>query len=189
MTTYGDIRHGVQFSLAYEEAMGASPVDYAMLETFELRHSGFRNSDGSLFIPRIVNNFEDIVATLEDDAPANAGELVTFTAMPVTSGGLDESDSGQAPSISVSFDGVGPLIVQQLDYALEGTEPVYITIRVYASNDMAAPAFTPVLHLTIRDVTVSETKVTARATFYDPSNLGFPRQEYSRLRYPGLTAR
>jgi len=189
MTTYGDVRHGVQFSVAYEEAMGAASVEYAMLETFELRHSGFQNADGTTFVPRIVNNFEDIDAQLEADAPVNPGEIVTFTAMPVTSGGLDENDSNAAPSISVSFDGVSPLIVEQLDYALNGIEPVYLTIRVYASNDLSAPAFMPVLHLTLRDVNVTETKVTARATFYDPSNLGFPRQEYSRLRYPGLTAK
>ena len=43
--------------------------------------------------------------------------------------------------------------------------------------------------MTLRDVQVTDTKVTARAVFYDPSNRGFPRQEYSTALYPGLTAR
>lgn len=189
MTTYTAARHGVAFSVAYEEATGAKPIDYAMLDCYELRHSGFLDEHGALYVPRIVNNMEDIEATLEADAPANPGETVTFVAMPVSAGGLDESDSGQAPALSISFDGVSPLIVQQLDYALEGLEPVFMSVRVYASNDFAAPAFMPVLHLTLRDVSVTETKVTARATFYDPTNLGFPRKEYSRFRYPGLTAK
>lgn len=185
-TEYGTVRHGVAYSVAYEEAMGSVPIDYVMLETFELRHSGFRQ-DGLLFVPRIVNNFENIQARLENDAPANPGEYVRFVAMPVSVGGLDETDSSQAPALSVSFDGVSPLIVEQLDYALNGIEPIFMTVRVYASNDLSAPAFKPVIHLTLRDVTVTETKVTTNATFYDPSNRAFPKETYTSARYPGLT--
>lgn len=185
-TPYGPTRHGVAYSEAYQEAMGSVPTSYAMLECFELRHPGFMQ-DGVLFVPRIVNNFEDIQAKLEDDAPANPGEYVTFIAMPVSIGGLDETDASQAPALSVSFDGVSPLIVEQLDYALNGLDPVFLTVRVYASNDLTAPAFKPVLHLTLRDVTVTETKVTTNATFYDPSNRAFPKQTYTSALYPGLT--
>lgn len=189
MATYSAARHGVTFSQAYEEAMAMAKLDYVMIDCYELRHSGFKNADGTLYVPRIANNYDDVVATLEGDAPANPGETVTFIALPVTAGGMDESDSGQAPALTISFDGVSPLIVQQLDYALDGLEPIQISVRIYASNDFTAPAFLPVLHLTLRDVSISETKVTARATFYDPSNHGFPKQEFTQRRYPGLSSR
>lgn len=182
-------RHGVSFTAAYEEAMGVAPIEYAMLDCYELRHSGFVDGFGAPFIPRVVNDFQDMTAKLEANAPANAGELVTFTAMAISAGGLDESDNSQAPSISLAFDGVSPLLVTQLDYAIQGLEPVNLTVRVYASNDLMQPAFTPVIHLILRDVTVTETRVTAKAAFYDPSNRGFPRVEYTSKRYPGLSSR
>ena len=43
--------------------------------------------------------------------------------------------------------------------------------------------------MTLREVLVTDTRVTAKAVFYDPSNRGFPRQEYTADLYPGLSAR
>ena len=65
----------------------------------------------------------------------------------------------------------------------------FFTERIYASDDLSGPAVTPVLTMTLRDVVVTDTRVTAKAVFYDPSNRGFPKQEYTTAQYPGLTAR
>jgi len=80
------------------------------------------------------------------------------------------------------------LLRQQLDYAIATLVPVTVTERIYASDDLSAPAVTPVLTMTLRNVIVTDTKVTASATFYDPSNRGFPKQEYTTAQYPGLSA-
>ncbi len=189
MPDYLDPINGVAFSQAYAEAIAVAPVGRVMLATYELRHPAFVDASGALYAVRIVNDHADLVATLEDTAEVDAGEDVTFTALPVEVSGPDESDSGQAPAITFAIDGVSQLLVQQLDYALATLQPVIITERVYASDDLSAPAVQPVLTLTLRDVVVTDTRVSGQAVFYDPSNRGFPKQEYTAAAYPALVAR
>lgn len=188
MPTFKPPINGVAFSAAYAEAIAIAPISRVMLATYELRHPGFLQ-DGALFTPRIVSDHADLTAKLEATAPINASTYVTFTALPVEVTGPEESESGIAPSISLAIDGVSQLLVQQLDYALASLVPVSITERVFASDDLTGPAVSPVLTMTLRDVGVTDTRVTAKAVFYDPSNRGFPRKEYTTPEYPGLTAR
>ena len=181
--------NGVAFSAAYAEAIAIARIDRVMLATYELRHPSFVDANGALYAIRIVNDHADLTAQLEATAPVNPSTYVTFTALPVEVSGPDESDSGQTPAITFAIDGVSQLLVQQLDLALSALVPVTVTERIYASDDLSGPAVTPVLTMTLRDVQVTDTRVTAKAVFYDPSNRGFPRQEYLTAQYPGLTAR
>ncbi len=182
--------NGVSFSTAYAEAIATARIDRVMLATYELRHPSFVDpATGGLYAVRIVNDYADLTATLEVTAPVDAGAAVLFTALPVEVSGPDESDSGTAPAITLAIDGVSQILVKQLDYALSTLVPVTVTERIYASDDLSGPAVTPVLTMTLRDVKVTDTRVTARAVFYDPSNRGFPRQEYTQDYYPGLNAR
>lgn len=177
-------------SEAFAEAISIARVDRVMLPTYELRHPSFIDpATGATYAVRIVNNQEDLVAKLEATAPMDAGAYVTFTALPVEVSGPDETDSGTTPAISFAVDGVSQLLVQQLDYALATLVPVTVTERIYASDDLSGPAVSPVLTMTLRDVVVTDTRVSANAVFYDPSNVGFPKQEYTTDQYPGLQAR
>lgn len=189
MPTMLPARNGVAFSVAYAEAIAVAPVTRVILETLELRHSAFKDDDGSPFGVRIVNDHQDLVATLEATAPMNPSTAVTFKACPVQVQGPDETDSAEAPYIQLSIDGVSRILVEQLDYAIATLEPVLLTVRVFASDDTSGPAILPVTTMTLRDVRVSETRVTAKATFHDPTNRGFPRAEYTSDLYPGLAAR
>jgi Domain of unknown function (DUF1833) len=189
MPTLQPPRNGVAFSEAYAEAMAHAPIARAMLATYELRHPAFTDDAGHPAAIRIVNDHADLVATLESDAPMDPGATVTFVALPVEVSGPDEDDSGSAPTISISIDGVSQLVVQQLDAALLALDPVTITERIYASDDTTGPAVSPVMTMTLREVMVTDTQVTAKALFYDPSNRSFPRREYTLDAYPGLTAR
>lgn len=190
MPTFNPAVNGVAFSVAYNEAIATARVDRVMLATYELRHPAFVDPvTGLLYAARIVNDYADLVATLEASAPLNPSTAVTFTALPVEVSGPDESDSGATPSITIAIDGVSQLLVQQLDQAITTLVPVTVTERIYASDDLSGPATTPVLTMTLRDVIVTDTRVTAKAVFYDPSNVGFPRREYTSAEYPGLTAR
>lgn len=189
MPTFQDPLNGVSFSDAYAEAIATARIDRVMLPTYELRHPNFVDDNGDLYAVRIVNDHADLTATLEDTAEVNAGEEVLFTACPIEVSGPDESDSGSAPAITFSIDGVSQVLVQQLDRALLSLQPVTITERIYASDDTSGPAVTPVLTMTLREVTVTDTRVSAKAMFFDPSNRGFPRQEYTQEQYPGLSAR
>ena len=190
MPTFTPPVNGVSFSAAYAEAIAVAPITRVMLPTYELRHPSFIDpATGLLYAIRIVNDHADLTATLEATAPVNPSTAVMFTALPVEISGPDESDSGTAPSITFTIDGVSQLLVQQLDYALAGLVPVTVTERIYASDDLSGPAVTPVVTMTLRDVLITDTRVTAKAVFYDPSNRGFPKQEYTTAQYPGLTAR
>lgn len=189
MPTFSSPINGVAFSAAYAEAISIAPVTRVMLATYELRHPNFIDANGVLYAVRIVNDHADLTATLEATAPVDPSTAVLFTALPIEVSGPDESDAGQTPAITFAIDGVSQLLVQQLDYALATLVPVTVTERIYASDDLSGPAVTPVLTMTLRDVQVTDTRVTAKAVFYDPSNRGFPRQEYTTPLYPGLTAR
>ena len=189
MPTYQDPVNGVAFSEAYAEAIATARIDRVMLATYELRHPAFEDENGDPMAVRIVNDHADLTATLEATAPMDPGTAVLFTALLVEVSGPDEADGGQAPAIMFAVDGVSQLLVAQLDRALSALDPVTVTERIYASDDLTAPAVTPVLTMTLRDVQVTETRVTARAVFYDPSNRGFPKQEYTQAQYPGLSAR
>lgn len=184
MPTYLPKRNGVSLSEAYAEAAARAPVNRVMLATYELRHTEF---DEPI---RIVNDFNDLTATLESpDGGDTPGDTVVFTAMPVDVAGPDETDSNEAPSIRFSIDGVSRQIAELLDEAVQSFEFIYITERIYASDDTSGPAVLPTLTLVLRDVEVTEKRVTASASFYDPTNRGFPRKEYTPEEYPGLSAR
>lgn len=177
MPTYLDAQHGVSLSEAYAEAAASAPAERLMHYTYELSHP--------LFDERIciVNDFENLTATLE------GGDTVDFIACPVDVVGPDESDARKSPTISVKIDGVSSIVVGQLDKALGSLDKITITERVYASDDLSAPAVMPPLTLTLISVDVGETSVTAEAGFSDPVNLGFPAKEYTMREYPGMAAR
>jgi hypothetical protein len=188
MPEYLPALHGVSFSEAAAEAI-AVDHERVLLTCIELRHSEFVDDDGEPYAIRIVADNEDFEATLEDGAPMDAGETVTFKAVPLQISGPDETDSSEAPMLRVAIDGISALVVPQLDLAVQTLEPVMMTIRLYAADDPSGPAMMPVMPpMVLRDVEVGETQVTASASFADPANRGFPRRDYLLTEYPGLGA-
>lgn len=176
MPVYLDQQHGVSLSEAYAEAAASAPAHRAMLATYEL----YSPTIGSIYI---VNDHQPFTATLEDSSE------VEFVACPVEVVGAEESDDGRSPLVTVRIDGVSSLIVAQLEMAVGVMEKLTLTERIYASDDPSGPAVMPPLVLTLKEVEVSETTVTARAGFTDPVNRAFPGKEYLSREYPGLTAR
>jgi hypothetical protein len=181
--------NGLRISAAYAEAMASAPITRVMLSTYEFNHPNFRDTLGAVESIRIVNDFTDLVATIEAGAPMDAGTEVTFTAVPCTVTGPGEGDTGEAQVISLTVDGVSGELAAQLDLALGSNVPVTVLERIYASDDLAGPAQLPVLEMILRNVNVSDVSVTAQPTFFDASNSTFPRTEYSKAEYPGLSAR
>lgn len=180
MPNYLDSQHGVSMSEAYAEAAASAPVHRVMLSTYELNHPSF---DKPLYI---VNDFENFSATLEPDG---GGGLVDFVACPVQVIGPEESDSQKAPTVQIRIDGVSALICKQMDLAAQSMDRITLVERIYASDDPSAPAIMPPLRLTLKNVQVGETTVTAEAGFADPVNRGFPSKDYLAREYPGLSAR
>lgn len=177
MPHYMDKRHGVTLAQAYAEAAASAPAHRSIIFTYELTHPSFEARIC------IVNAFEGITATAED------GTQIDFVACPVQVIPPAENDAAEAPSITVSIDGVSAAVAEQLEAAAKTHDLIKITERIYVSDDLSAPAVLPPLSLTLQTVTITATRVTAQARFTDPINRGFPRKDYLPREYPGLTAR
>lgn len=177
MPHYMDKRHGVTLADAYAEAAASAPAHRSIIYTYELTHPSFESRIC------IVNAFEGITATTEN------GESVDFVACPVQVIPPPENDNAEAPSITVSIDGVSAAVAEQLESAAKTYDLIKITERIYVSDDLSAPAVLPPLSLTLQSVSITATRVTAQARFTDPINRGFPRKDYLPREYPGLTAR
>jgi len=186
MTTYLDPVNGSRISQAYAEAMSSAPITRVMVATYEFRHPNFL--EGGVVTPiRVVNDFTNIRAKLESAAPVGADTFVEFTAMPVSVNGPEEGDTSSVPSLSINVDGVSGHIAEQLDEALLSATPVEVTERIYASDDLTAPARMPPITMILRTINVTDVTVSAQASFYDPANNAFPRKEYTLAEHPGLS--
>ncbi|MGC4075466.1 MAG: DUF1833 family protein [Rubrivivax sp.] len=195
MPTYQPKRNGVAFSVAHAEAIATS-TDDAIFDTLEFRHPAFLDENGANFPVRLVRDHADLVATLEADAPVNPGAAVTFKACPFDAQLPNETDGADARALTLQIDGVSQLLVQQLDRAIgddDSVSPpvalVNLTYRPFVASDLSGPAMLPVIHMELRDVRVTDLRVTARAIFFDPANRGFPAREYTAAEYPSLNVR
>lgn len=183
MPTYLPPLRGVSLSEAEAEAATIAPVGRVPLDALEFYHPNFDAP------ARVVNDKANLVATLEADAPRNAGEEVTFIAVGVEVVWPSETDDASAPKLQLRLDGASPVLVEQLDLAVGTLDPVVVIVRRYMSDDTSGPARLPVLTMELSDVKVSETTVLATCIFRDPANTRFPRLAYTRTKYPGLSAR
>lgn len=169
--------HGVTMSAALREAATYSPYDTVVLRTYEFTHSAF--SSRAL----VVCNYENWVAKDEN------GVTVTYLAFAaLRTQGMDESDQAETPLLRLILDGVAQTVVDALDLALLSLEPVGCVERIYTSNDPSGPAILPVVKTYIRTAKVTETQIQLEAGFGDPTNQPFPRKNYTRPEYPGLSA-
>lgn len=154
------------------------------LDTIELRHPDFLDTDGNVVAIRIVNRLEDFSATLEAGAQMNGGEMVTFQACAFTMKRPESSDQGP-PTVELAVSNVSRLLVRYLDIAASGTAPLYMTYRLFLSDDTSQPQFI-VDWLNTQRVTVGIIDVKATAGFEDILNKPFGRSVYTARDYPGL---
>jgi hypothetical protein len=183
MATYRPPLHGVSFSEALAEAAAIAPLRRVILSTFELHHS-------SLTEPiYIVNDYESLAATIEDGAPRNANEEVTFLACPVEVDRPEESDQAATPEVTISVANVSGIWSEALRAARGSSDLWSITERVYASDDLSSPAVLPPTTLTVTRTTLTGSMATLTASFGDSVNRSVPRITFTITNYPGLTAR
>ncbi|WP_213305943.1 DUF1833 family protein [Paraburkholderia sacchari] len=171
---------------ALAEAYASNPVDEVVLDTLELRHSSFINADGSPAPIRVVADFEDLDATLEANAPLNAGQTVHFTALAFQFA-LPSMEEGQAPQIDIVIEGASAEIVAHLESAVAQTRQIEVTYRRFlASNPAAGPHDGEPLTLYIASAKATLTQVVATATLTDIHNAPFPGRVYRPDDFPGL---
>jgi len=166
-------------SEAIKEAYAVAPTGVVLLDTLEFRHASFTEP------LRVVRNTVDIGATLEDEAPLNGGEAVTFTrfAFEFT---LPEVSDSAAPELVIAIDNVNRVIVEHLELAVASSDALFVTYRPYLSTDLSAPQMDPPLTMTVHHIEADVFRVTARCGFGDILNRAFPSQDYTASRFPGL---
>lgn len=173
-------RRGVTLSQALLEAAAVAPVNRAMLFCYELYHPSL----GSPF--RFVDNKSAFSATLEATAPFNAGEVVSFMALPVTTQHPEESDTADTPEVALAADNVSGVLAQVLRVSRGSLVPWTIIERLYASDQPSVLAKSPPMKYELTGADITATQAQLKASYGDPVNVSVPRLTFKREEYPGL---
>ena len=171
---------------ALKEAYASAPSDTVILHTIELRHPNFVGIGGITTAIRVVKDNVNLVATLEENAPLDGGDQVTFIAyaFDIT---LPKVDDKSNPEAILTIDNVSSDIVKNIEFAVESQHVINMTYRPYLSTDLSVPQYDPPLHLTLTDITADVYRVSGKAKFGDLANRTFPSELYTPNRFPGLT--
>lgn len=173
-------RHGVTLKEAVQEAAAIAPINRAILLAYELWHP-------TLAEPiRFVDDKAPLTATLEIDAPRNAGEEVIFVACPLKTTHPEESDSAASPNVTMSRADVAGVLKIALDAARESLEPWELIERVYASDNTSGPVQLPPQKLELMSANLAGAAGELTAGFDDDLNVSIPRITFKRSEYPGL---
>jgi hypothetical protein len=180
MPSYLPARAGVRYSVAFAESAAIARLQYLMLECYEMWHPSF---DEPI---RIVNDVTAVTATLEPTAPRDANQPVEFMAVPMSVEKPEESDTADNPSIALARPDLSGILKNALDRARGSLVPWEIIERVYASDDLDAPAILPPRSYQMKTVTLSVAVANMQASYDDHANEAIPRLTFKRQFYPGL---
>lgn len=167
---------GPIWSRAWAEAHASEEPRRIVHDTLEFWHPNLTDPI------RVVNDTVNLTATLEDDAPRNAGEAVLFIGCPfqVT---LPSKDS---PVTEIAVDNIGRELMSVLRMAVQSHESITVIYRPYVATELSEPAMDPPLEMVVEDVPTDIYTVRVRAGLGDPRARKFPRVEYTPLEFAGL---
>lgn len=176
-------RLGVSYSEAYAAAMAVAPEDEIIFDTLEFNHPSFTDDQGNPITVYVVNDHNDLVATLETSV------TVTFKACYFKFSRPPENTASSLPEVGIQVDNVAKLLIPYMQQAVQSRVPITMVWRPYLQSDLSGPHMLPVLSLTLRSVSTDMNSMTATAGFTDLANRRFPGNEYTSRLFPGLTAR
>lgn len=176
----------IQLSEALAEAY-ASATPVIIFETIELRHPSFLSENDSPIAIRLVKDSDPLLATLEDDAPMNAGQQVTFEPLWFTLVPPSQIEQNADPELQLTIDNASADLMPYLDAAIEFGQPIELTYRIYLDTNLDLPQTLP-LTLVLRGIRADVQSVTAQAAFVDVANKSFPRGDYDNANWPSLLA-
>ncbi|MGH6887995.1 MAG: DUF1833 family protein [Rhizomicrobium sp.] len=153
-------------------------------DAIELRHPAFVDGDGNPIAVRFVNAPFDLAATLEEGAPLNGGETVTFAASRFDLVKPDSPETG-LPQAQIAVANVMREVSPWLSLAVSSVAPVELSLRQFLADDLTEPCF--VMHgLTFDNATSNIRRVTATCGFGDLLNMPCPVDRYTVENSPGL---
>lgn len=127
----------------------------------------------------IVQATESYDLTLEDDS------VQTFEPVGFNFKLPGQNDQG-IQELSIEIDNVDRRIGDFVRAAALSGVPTVVKFRPYLSTDLTTPQIDPPLEMVLSDIKMTETKVTARASFADLVNLSFLTKLYTRKSFPSL---
>lgn len=158
---------------AIKEAYASVPVNSVAIDSIELIHPKLPASI------RLVNQRQGMNLTLEN-GQTHFFDAVGFKFVLPAAGENGRQD------LQITIDNVDKRISAFINQAKEFFEPVEIIYRPYLSTDLTTPQMNPPLVLTLQDVSITQFQVQAKATFADILNQKFPKEYYTRKRFPSL---
>lgn len=158
---------------AIKEAYALAPAQQVILDTLEIRQTGVQDP------VYIVRSRKGIVALDED------GNSRTFLPVGFQFALPPENEEGFR-SLNISIDNIGRQVSDFIETAKSERVPVEVIYRPYLSDDLSQPQMIPPLVLYLKDIQVTTSQVTGRATFMDLVNKKFPTELYTRARFPSL---
>lgn len=163
---------------AQREAYAAAPTDTVLVDTLEFVHPSFSQP------LRVVNDRQSLTATLEPDAPVNAGEDVTFAAFAFRLEPPEVGD-GAAAELTITIDNVSTEIGRYMAAATLGNEPVRVIYRacIVKENEVELGAR---WEMSLVRAKANNFSVEATASFGDVINAAFPTEDYNATDFPGL---
>lgn len=161
-------------SAAQKEAYASAPVESVLLDTIELSHPDFTQPI------YVVLGYEDYTALLEDGVTE-----VTFQAFAFAINLPEMGEASPAPEFTLRVDGVSREILREIDAAAESDEKITLTYRAYLEADPSEPQNAP-LPLDLIYIHADVFSVEARAAMGNLANWGFPTEDYTAPRFPGL---
>lgn len=175
----------MSYEQAIIEAYASMPDDELCIDTLEFHHSAFVDDFGQPTAARVSQGFDDWDCCLEDNAPLNPGEYVTFRGVPFkfTQPSFEED---AVPSCTFSISNVSRIITKYLEQAIGKTEPITMYYRPYLQSDRSKPQMDPVYVMTLTSVKATALQITGTASLSDVHNWPFPYRKYTPTRFPGL---
>lgn len=171
------------WSEEYEIAIAANDKTVVALETIELHHSAIVEN-GRRGAVRAVNDTQDHIFRLEQDAPLDGGQDVEFTAIPFTWGHPSVAE-GQAPQADLRVDNVERELEPYLDQIETSFEPIIVIYRVYLSNRGTVVDKGP-FRFVLKEIATDNGSVSGKVEIASPQNLKFGTRVYSADEFASL---
>lgn len=163
------------------EAYAVAPRDRVVWQTVELRHPAF---EVPVRLVRGRRRGVPLVATLESNAPLNAGEAVSFDPFAFEFIPPGQDSNGPTPARAV-VDNISGALIEKLDLTLTDNRAIEVTYRVFRDDQLNAPGDV-VRNLFLTDVEVTASRATGELRYREVATQGFPLKLYSRDLFPAL---
>ena len=156
----------------------SAPVDDLIIHTLELKHAAFNVEDHALGTIRLVQGFDDITATLEDESIA----IFKASGFGVS---LPQKSVNGNQSLNFSIDNVTGEALNAIDNAVEAGGKIIVIYRAYAGSDLTVLGQPPII-MTATAIKADYSSISVSASFHDLVNKAWPFRRYTPSFAAGL---